>query len=212
MSAARHLGLWVLDDDPVVHVWMRGHGHRYHDDGCGCREHWDDGRAIDSFGVPSVPRILYQILTCRGLDEFFITLESAMRLGLLTRAGMAWLRAHVNQAGREAIAFARKDADSGIESLFRWRLRMFGLRIRSQVSIVGVGRVDFLIGDRLLVEIDGKPNHDSDSERHKDLSRDANAAAWDYVTLRFDYALVVHDWTLVESAILAQVAAGRHLR
>ena len=34
---------------------------------------------------------------------------------------------------------------------------------------------------------------------------------WGYLTLRFDYALIVHDWDLVERAIMAYVAAGRHL-
>jgi very-short-patch-repair endonuclease len=77
--------------------------------------------------------------------------------------------------------------------------------------ISSVGRVDLLIGDRLLVETDGRDNHDGISHRHKDLVRDANAAAWAYVTLRFDYALVIHDWDLVERAVLAQVAAGHHL-
>lgn len=212
VSAARHLGLWVLDDSQALHVWMRGHGHRHHDEQCGCVEHWDDSPPTESFGLPSVPRILRQILACRGIDEFFVTLESALRKGLLTPAGLTWLQRHTNDAAREAIAYARDDADSGIESLFRWKLRSYDLRIRSQVLIFAVGQVDFLIGDRLLLEIDGKPNHVGESERHKDLFRDANAAAWDYVTLRFDYALVVHDWELVEAAVVAQVNAGRHLR
>ena len=62
------------------------------------------------------------------------------------------------------------------------------------------------IGERLLVETDGRENHAGAERRHNDLVRDANAAAWGYVTLRFDYALVVHDWDLVERAILG--AAG----
>jgi len=47
---------------------------------------------------------------------------------------------------------------------------------------------------------------------HKDLLRDARAAALGYETLRFDYALIIHDWPLVEAAILAKVTAGAHLR
>jgi very-short-patch-repair endonuclease len=212
VTAARHVGLWVLDDDAGVHVWLGGHGHAYHEDDCGCVEHWDDGSSRGAFEQPGVPRILRQILTCRGIVDFFVALESALRKGLITKAGLAWLRTHSSDAARDAIAYARGDADSGLESLFRWRLRGLGLRIRSQVTIVGVGRVDFLIGDRLIVEIDGRENHDGEGERHKDLVRDTAAAAWDYVTLRFDYAQVVHDWESVETAIRAQVAAKRHLR
>lgn len=211
VSAARHLGLWVLDDGDDVHVWLRGDGHRHHPPGCGCVEHWDDLPSADSFGRPSIPRVLRQILGCRGVEAFFVAVESALRHGILDPTGLGWLRAHTNSEGRAAIALARHDADSGLESLVRWRLRNHGLRVRTQRRVAGVGKVDLLIGERLIIETDGAVNHDGPSLRHKDLVRDANAAAWGYVTLRFDYALVVHDWDLVERAILAQVAAGHHL-
>lgn len=57
-------------------------------------------------------------------------------------------------------------------------------QLRTQVSIDRVGEVDFLIGDRLIIECDGKENHDGNSQRHKDLLRDAAAAALGYETLR----------------------------
>ncbi len=219
VSAARHLGIWVLEKPPAPHVWMRGHGHRRScppisgADACGCVEHWDDGPSpTDAFGLPRVSRILRHVLACRGVEEFFVAVESALRQRLLTRSGLAWLRANVNAEGRAALAIARSDADSGLESLVRWRLRHRGLRITTQPAIVGVGRVDVLIGDRLLIEVDGVKNHASRKKRHKDLVRDAAAAAWGYVTLRFDYAQVVHDWPSVEAAILGQIDAGHHLR
>jgi hypothetical protein len=37
------------------------------------------------------------------------------------------------------------------------------------------------------------------------------AAAHGFETLRFDYALIVHDWPTVEQAILAKVARRSHL-
>ncbi|WP_239453267.1 MULTISPECIES: DUF559 domain-containing protein [Microbacterium] len=161
--------------------------------------------------MPSVPRVLRQILICRGIEEFFVTLESARSLKMLTATGLAWLRARVGPEARDAMAYSRDDADSGLESLLRWRLRARNLPVRTQMMIVSVGRVDFLIGDRLIVEVDGAPNHEGESHRHKDLVRDANAAAWGYVTLRFDYAMVVHDWSTVELAILSYVDQGLHL-
>jgi len=211
VTAARHEGLWTLGDEWEIHVWLGGHGHAYAHDGCSCVEHWDDGPATDAFGVPSVPRILRQMLACRGVEEFFVALESALRQRLITDAGLVWLRSMTNDTARDAIDFARRDADSGLESLLRWRLRRHRLPFRAQVAIVSVGTVDFLIGDRLILEADGRTNHHGDATRHKDLVRDANAAAWGYVTLRFDYALIVHDWDTVEQAILAHVDRGRHL-
>lgn len=212
VSAARHCGLWVLDESDGVHVWLRAHGREYAHAGCACVAHWDEAaHRTDAFGLPSVPRILRQILGCRGLEEFFVALESALNQRLISAAGIEWLRRRTNAAAREAIAFARTDAQSGLESLLRWRLRAHALPVRAQVRIVSVGTVDFLIGRRVIVEVDGRENHATVEHRHRDLRRDANAAAWGYVTLRFDYAMVVHDWETVELAILACVDRDREL-
>ena len=56
VAAARHLGLWVLSEEPTAHVWLGAHGHEYAHDGCACITHWDDGSAGRSFGLASVPR------------------------------------------------------------------------------------------------------------------------------------------------------------
>lgn len=212
VSAARHAGLWVLAPDDAVHVGLGGNGHRRPHDGCRCVEHWDDAQAGRPFGVVPVAGILRQIFLCRGIEEFFVGLESALHQRKITASGLAWLRARCGDAVREAIGFARRDAESGLESLLRWRLRRLGVPLATQVSIPSVGRVDFLLGDVLIVEVDGKDNHDDETHRHKDLVRDANAAAWGYITLRFDYALIVHDWPTVEAAIRTYVERGLHLR
>ncbi|MDR7113324.1 very-short-patch-repair endonuclease [Microbacterium trichothecenolyticum] len=213
MSAAKHHGLWVAEHGDGLHVGLRGHGRAYSHPECSCVAHWSDPDDAErsAFGVPTVRVVLRQILRCQGLEAFFVALESALRRRMLSNADLDWLRKGTNAGARAAIAFARSDADSGLESLLRWRLRRRGLRVRTQQSITSVGRVDFVIGERLIVEVDGAPNHDSESHRHKDLVRDANAAAWGFVTLRFDYALVVHDWDTVELAILGLVDSGLHL-
>ncbi|MGO2932668.1 DUF559 domain-containing protein [Microbacterium sp.] len=61
--------------------------------------------------------------------------------------------------------------------------------------------MDFVIGGRVILEADGKLNHRGD-RRHKDLMRDAAASALGYETLRFDYAMIIHDWERVVAAIL----------
>ena len=205
VTAARHRGLWVLDEDDSPHVWMRPGG-RSHDADCDCVEHWDAPGVGESRREPSLARVLRQILLCRGVEAFFVALESARRQRMLDGDDMRWLAQNLNAAGREALGLSRDDADSGLESLLRWRLRGFGLTVRTQVRVAGVGVVDALIGDRVIVEVDGRENHDGASLRHKDLVRDANAAMWGYVTLRFDYVMVLHDWDLVERAILAALA------
>lgn len=203
-SAARHLGIWVLGDG-ATHVWMRAGRHHHSLDAadCTCTRHWDEGSSASSFALPPVPRILLQIYRCQGAEAFFVALESARRLGLLTSADLRWFSDRIDARGGDLIDFSRDDADSGLESLVRLRTRGHGWTIRTQVRVVGTGRVDLLVDDWLIVEADGKGNHDEPSHRHRDLLRDATAATWGHVTLRFDYAMIVHDWDIVQRAIQA---------
>ena len=203
VSALRRQGIWILDPEERLHVWVAARGRTHDHSGCRCVTHRDgDGAA---FGVVSVAHALVQAASCRGAEVFFVAFESAWRLGLLTRADRIEVRAALPPRFRYLVDLARGDADSGLESLLRLRLSRVGVVLESQVLIDGVGRVDFLAEGRLIIEVDGRLNHDGVSLRHKDLVRDAEAAARGYDTLRFDYALVVFDWPRVERAILARL-------
>jgi very-short-patch-repair endonuclease len=88
---------------------------------------------------------------------------------------------------------------------------MLGIEPRLQVRISGVGRVDMVIGDRLVLEIDGYAYH-SDKERFEaDRRRDARLSARGYRVLRFSYDQIFNHWSEVKSAILAAIARGDHL-
>ncbi|WP_426621470.1 type IV toxin-antitoxin system AbiEi family antitoxin domain-containing protein [Microbacterium sp. As-52] len=208
-QAAAEQGLWVLRLPSSNHVWMGAAGTpRSTCDACVL--HWDEGRARVGEAAP-VPNALLQIAGCCGEDTFFAALESALRRSLLSPAGLNWLCRHLPTSMRWLVAFARADADSGLESLIRLRLHRIGIAVRTQVPVSGVGEVDIVIGDFLIVEADGRENHAREKERSKDLRRDAAAAAAGYTTLRFTYELIVDDWPLVEAAIRGAVARRAHL-
>lgn len=207
VSALRLHGVWVLEDPALLHVWLGADGRAHPHDGCRCVTHRDAGRA--AFGVVSLVHALVQTASCAGAEAFFVAFESAWRLGLLTRADRVEVRSRLSARHRWLVDIARADADSGLESLLRLRLARLGLRLESQVRIAGVGIVDFLIEGCLVIEVDGRLNHEGASLRHKDLVRDAEAAARGFETLRFDYALIVHDWPRVERAIVARLRAVR---
>jgi very-short-patch-repair endonuclease len=213
LSAARHLGLWLLplpeteeDENPPLHVWLRADRHQYRHDDCGCVTHWDAGTTTDAFQLPSVERVLEQLYRCHGPEQFFVALESARRQRMLAADALDRLRAALDAAGRDLVDFSRFDADSGLESLVRLRLRSHGVTVRTQVVVYGTGKVDLVLDGWLLIEADGKENHDGESMRHKDLMRDANSASWGLSTLRFDYAMIIYDWDLVERAVLGMLA------
>jgi very-short-patch-repair endonuclease len=210
VSRLRAARLWVLEqDDDRVHVSMPRSGRRRRHDDCECVIHWSG--SSPSGAVATLVDALAQVLGCLGVEDFFVALESALRKRLLDRATLERLRTRIPVMHRWLVDFARWDADSGLESLLRLRLRRIGLSLTSQVRIPGVGHVDFVLGDLLVLEVDGVPGHaDSAESRHKDLVRDAVASTYGLDTLRFDYALVVHDWPLVEAAILAKVERMMH--
>ncbi|GAA2039032.1 type IV toxin-antitoxin system AbiEi family antitoxin domain-containing protein [Agromyces tropicus] len=209
VSVARAHGLWVLPLDHIVHVSLPPHGHARPHAGCACVQHWNDlGPARTSVDLVDA---LLQIRTCLGDDAFFATVESALHRGVLTQSARADLRVRITESARWLVDFARTDAASGLESLLRVRLHRLGIVARPQVEIPGVGRVDFVIGDRLIIEVDGRAGHDERRDRHKDRVRDAVAAAHGFDTIRFDYDLVVHQWDLVEQAIVAKLGRRLHL-
>lgn len=202
-------GLWILQIPEQHHVWM-GIAGTPRSSCADCRLHWDDGH-VRVGTLPPVANVLLQIATCAGDETFFAALESALRQGRLSPGDIAWLWKHIPSTLRWLIGFARADADSGLESLVRLRLHRLGIEVRAQVQILGVGEVDFVVGDRLIVEADGRENHEREKERSKDLYRDAAASALGYVTLRFTYAMIVHDWNVVAAAILGAIQRDSHL-
>ncbi|GAB3601355.1 DUF559 domain-containing protein [Microbacterium tumbae] len=199
-EAGRLLGLWILTAPQRHHIWMGAAG-TPRTDCADCRIHWDAGRV--RVGVlPPVANVLLQIAECADEETFFCALESALRWSRIPPGDIAWLWKRLPASLRWLVGFARADADSGLESLVRLRLRRIGIDVRTQVLIHGVGEVDFVIGGRIIVEADGRENHEREQERTKDLYRDAAAAALGYESLRFTYAMIVHDWKVVEAAIL----------
>lgn len=202
VSVLRERGVWVLSGSEKVHVWLGAgrHGHPHPD--CACVPHYYQG--TPPLGRVDVETALLHLRRCEGDEAFFAAFESAWRLRLLTDAARGSIRSSLPASARWLVDLARPDADSGLESLLRLRLHLLGIQLDCQVSIRGVGRVDFVIGSRLILEADGKGNHAGAelSHRDRDRVRDAAASALGYETLRFDYAQIVHDWPTVQAAVL----------
>lgn len=100
--------------------------------------------------------------------------------------------------------------ESGTEALLWFRMGRYRLPIRRQVKFVGLGRVDFLVGERLVIEVDGAEYHTSPEQFEEDRHRDAVLSARGYRVLRFSYQQVMYAWDEVEVAILAAVARADH--
>lgn len=221
ISACRKYGIWT-PADARAHVGVTAHSnnHKAPDDSrrvrtavdgvvlhWSCRETALGARAK----VPSVLTALSEAVRCQSEEVSFAMVESALHRGLLsevTRSELYWM---VPLRCRSLVARAGDASGSGTESIFAFRAAALGILFQQQVEVSGVGRVDFVIGDRLIVEIDSEEHHGSAAQRRRDLARDAVAASLGFITLRFDYWQVMDDWETVEAALLASISRGDHL-
>ena len=207
-GALRRHGVWLLDvPAPQAHVWLGAAGRRHPHDSCRCVTHYSAGRA--GLGLATPATALIHAFRCLSHEAFFAAYESAWNRRLLSAADRARIRRELPKSAHWLLDLARADAESGLESLLRLRLHLLGITLVCQVEIDGVGRVDFLLEGRLILEVDGKENHEGPSRRHRDLMRDSAASALGYESLRFDYAMIIHDWDRVVAAIRAALNRAR---
>ena len=206
-AALRHHGVWVLSAAGAPHVWVGQRGRVHVHPQCVCVSHFF--RGTPPLGLAAVEDALVHLYRCEGAESFFASFESAWQLGRLSRSARSRVRSALPASARWLVDLARPDAGSGLESLLRLRLHLMGIVLACQVHIDRVGRVDFVVGGRLIIEVDGRENHEGQSMRHKDLTRDAAASALGYETLHFDYAQVIHDWPSVQQAEVGALARLR---
>lgn len=119
--------------------------------------------------------------------------------------GIRW----ANPVSRELAASVIGLSDSGIETLVVIPLRRWGLHVRQQALLVG-RRVDVLIGERLVLQIDGYEHHSSSAQRSADIAHDAELRLRGFTVLRVSYRQVVHEWPSVERMLRRAVAQGLH--
>ncbi|GAC67989.1 DUF559 domain-containing protein [Gordonia soli] len=166
----------------------------------------------ESTAVDDVATVLRHALKC--LDEGIVVVcDSILHLGLLDEIALSDAIATAPRRIRRLLARCDPAAESGTESMVRFRLQTMGIRVRAQVVIPGVGRVDMLVGDRLIIEIDSYEHHDrSPQQRERDRRRDEAAAQLGYLTLRFSYQRVVGEWPAARHSVLAVVRRRDHLK
>ncbi|WP_435748574.1 hypothetical protein [Microbacterium sp. PMB16] len=92
-------------------------------------------------------------------------------------------------------------AESGPETFVRLILRTIGVSYETQVFIVGVGRVDFVVEGWLIIECDSREFHEGWQKQQDDRRRDLAAARRGYVTIRPLAADILGDESTVQQAL-----------
>ncbi|MET0589922.1 MAG: DUF559 domain-containing protein, partial [Naasia sp.] len=207
--------LWVPDGDPRLHVAVEPDACQLREPGSYRRRlsdpsvevHWTGRDETSSRVVVPPATALRQIAACQPPDVLHVVAESALNRGRVSSAQWEAIESTLPLLVRRRLGPVTGLSGSGIESMFVARVRALGIEIRQQVKLPGVGYVDVVIGDRLIVELDGERFHrDAARDRH----RDAVSSALGYRVLRFLANQVVHDWPIVEAAVIAALLRGDH--
>jgi Protein of unknown function (DUF559) len=127
-----------------------------------------------------------------------------LHLAVLSRAGLPTLRSLLAAHARPALDAVNGNAESGLESLSRYRLVGLVRSIEVQVPMPGIGisgrdgRVDLLLDGWLVLELDGDQFHDPRVDRH----RDGILIRRGYRVLHLGYEQIVNDWDVTLAIIV----------
>ncbi|MEV4774481.1 endonuclease domain-containing protein [Microbacterium sp. LWH12-1.2] len=207
VSAARKLGLWV-PTHAGVHVAVSPGAARIKTEGL--RVHWSTGPAPAAARAVVDPliNVLHHVARCQELAAALAIWESALNKKLVDAAVLERIEWHSERADH-IVALCTNLSDSGLETHFVDLMRAIGVAVQQQVWIDG-HPIDALIGDRLVVQLDGFAHHSSPADRRRDIEADARLRLRGYTVVRFDYYQVLFQPDLVQNVIRAAIAQGLH--
>jgi very-short-patch-repair endonuclease len=216
-TALAAAGVWVFPD-PRLHVAVRPRACQLRSSRDSRRRlggedvvvHWTLGKQRSRL-LRELPESLLDYNACATNELLAASANSLLREHPLHRADWGMLRARFPHAVQRLLGLVDGVCESGTEFVFWARLPGLRERMRRQFWIPGVGRVDFLLGERLIIEIDGFEHHGDREAFESDRNRDALASSVGYRALRFSHRQVFGRWPSVEAAVYAAVARGDHL-
>jgi len=206
VSAAPIYNLWVLTETCILHL---------------CRSHPVATSRIVEHGRLKHPRhrwlpvagladVLLHSVRCLPELESLVMVQSAVgRRDIELEFLYARLQGRRNGRARAVLDLVIPRADSVLEVLANTHFRRAGLRLRRHVLIPGVGEVDFLIEECLVVETDGSTHFEPQAVK-RDQRRNNRSVLGGYLVLRYYYADVVHSPDEMVAEVLAVLELRRN--
>lgn len=205
VTQARRLELWTrCDQTPHVAAHV-GSGSR---NAGGAVVHWTApvvARAPDQL-TDSIENVLALVAECQPFEDAVAAWESAVNKGMIARSAMSRLK--LRPRARTVLAAMAPFADSGLETIVRLRFHKLRIDVAVQIWIEG-HHVDFLIGDRLVLQVDG--GHHMGKQRDEDIEHDRALTLLGYHVMRVSYVQVIEEWPAVQAQVMRAMAQGLHL-
>lgn len=207
LSALAQHGVWV-PPTPDLHVRMSEH-HRTTGLPVGvkrCRS----GRTAPALAVDPLPVALTPAMGCLDDEGVVVVFDSIRNLRLLPFPELVGLTHNQPERIRRLLSHTVPNSQSGTESMVRYRLQQHRVKAQPQVVIPGVGRVDLLVGDRLVLEMDSHEHHTGITNYTRDRERDRALVRLGYLVVRLTYHQVVQGWAEVWPDLQALIRSDRH--
>lgn len=205
VTQASRLGLWVLDGDGRPHVGASPHAGRAPTAEAVVHRHRPVVPRHPDALVDPVENVLVLVAQCQAFEAALAVWESALRQAKV--APDVLQRLALPPRARRVLDAAEIWSDSGLETFVVPRLRWLRLALRRQVWIAG-HRIDLLIGERLVLQIDGA--HHTGRQREEDIAHDAALMLLGYHVVRVGYRQILEEWASVQDVIMRAVAQGLH--
>lgn len=206
VSALRLCRVWIPDSE--LHIRYSARARRSHPGVRSCHPHRLDPpvlAAIDPIEIAAA-----SAANCLDAEGLVIVLDSMLNKRIIDMAAARSIVAASRFARLNLAERCDPKSESGTETMIRLRLRAAGIHLRTQVSIPGVGRVDLLVGNRLIIEADSREHHLS--KYQSDRTRDRVAIGLGYLVIRLTYEDVVHRWDAVFADIRSVIRRRAHRR
>ena len=152
---------------------------------------------------------LIQAVRCQEPWHAVATLDSALHLGLVGAVDLARVFAALPSRFQALRVLVDGRSEAGQESVLRCAFVAAGLRVRLQVWFDGIGRVDLVVEECLVVEADSRTAHDGWELHVRDRDRDIDLARRGFMSLRPGYHRTMFATADVVEA--AQALVGRSL-
>lgn len=187
VSAADVQGWWVLNRPDGLHLRADKSVH-------GPGIHLHRGRRSAARLVCSPSAVVLDAFRCLQPLEALVIAESAVACNAVSKAVLVSAFGRPQDWRVRALleGISRKTA-SPLEVCARYHLCSAGFSVRSEVMVDGVGRVDFLVGERLIVELDGYEFHSGRTEYRNDRARWNRATALGFITLRITAEMILRN-------------------
>lgn len=207
VTLLRRRGVWALDDG-MVHVRVpKGRDVR---GAPGLRLHWTQDALELERAWDDPADALACAVGCLDLRQAIAVTDSVLNLGLVSLEE-ATRRLAVRARGRAVLDRCDPRAESGLETFARLALVSARIRVRSQVVVPGIGRVDLMVGDRLVIELDGAAWHGGAADFERDRLRDRALMARGYLVMRATYRQVLLELPMLVGQVQEVVRRREHL-